>query len=180
MRSAVNIGTSTDREDPMTVSETDIATMPTEIDIAKLLVDLVKNQDQVAQKWLEFLIAIEAGLAVALGFSIRPIPLASGVNPTELQQLFSNIQLSVLPLFGILFAAALTRIVVRERQWQSFYVARVTALPTLKDKIFPSEKGNPSLSVSKQNWGKISHIVVALGICISVAWIVVGVTIWRK
>lgn len=128
--------------------------------IGRYLVDLVMNQDQVSQRWVQFLITIEAGLAVALGF------LWGKEKPN-----LPGVVLYLIPPIGIFVAGALTWIVVRERKWQAWYVARFNMLPW-GDKVFPYDKGNKG-PVRSQPMGRIGQIVFGLGILIAVAWIAV-------
>jgi hypothetical protein len=128
-------------------------------EIGGWLVDLIKNQDQVGQKWIEFLIAIETGLVVALGFLVRTPP-AQSLRPL----------LYMIPGLGILAALALTLIVVRERQWQAWYVGRFNDLPPYKGKVFPTDK----CSIGTQALGCISWIVILFSCVIALGWVVVA------
>ena len=145
--------------------------------LGEFLVDLIKNQDHVAHKWLEFLITIEAGLAVALGFLLRPV---DGMNPQQQvvqQQVLPHAALYLIPAIGIVVALALTWIVVRERKWQNWYVARFNALSCFEDRVFPKGKGDPNQPVDSQPVGRISQIVIVLTVLISLAWVAVLWTI---
>ncbi|MFH0870949.1 MAG: hypothetical protein V1878_00435 [bacterium] len=128
-------------------------------EIGGWLVDLIKNQDQVGQKWIEFLIAIETGLVVALGFLVRTPPT---------QPLF-QLLLYLIPMSGILAALALTGIVVRERKWQAWYVERFNDLSSYKGKVFPTVR----CSIGAQPWGRISWIVILFSCAIALAWVLV-------
>jgi hypothetical protein len=139
------------------------------IDAPRYLIDLNMNQDQVAHKWLEFLITIEAGLAVAFAFLLRP-----GEGGGTKSLLHSALYL--IGAIGVFVAVALTWIVVRERKWQSWYVARFNALSGCRDLIFPMERGNAD-RVGNQPLGRISQIVIALGVCIVAAWVIVLLSI---
>ena len=134
---------------------------PQDSELAKYLVDLIVNQDHVALKWLQFLITIEAGLVVALGFLLKP---GSGASPV---QSFLRVAVYVIPLIGIAIALALTWIVVRERKWQAWYVARFNGLTGYNGKVFPSDKGSTSAPVGP----RISQIVIGLCILIILMWV---------
>ena|SRR5271157_1752290 len=131
-------------------------------DLGKYLIDLIANQDHVGLKWLQFLITIEAGLVVAFGFLVKPSDTA--------RQLLPRFMVYVIPVVGFAVALALTWIVIRERKWQAWYVGRFNALPEYKDKVFPSDKSSGN-TVSAQPLGRISQIVICLGVLIMLAWI---------
>jgi len=138
-----------------------------EMKFAEYLVNLIVNQDHVALKWLQFLITIEAGLVVALSFLLRP----------ESHQIL-RFAIYAIPMIGIFVAVALTLIVIRERQWQSFFVNRFNALRGCEGKVFPPGKGTDG-TVSGQPWGHISMITLGLAVIIILIWIVVFCSLWR-
>ena len=131
--------------------------------LGEFLVDLIKNQDHVAHKWLEFLISIEVGLAVALGFLLR---FGGGKNAV-----LSNVALYLIPAIGIAVALALTWIVIRERKWQAWFVTRFNVLPGFEGRVFPLDKGDPTKTVGSQPVGRISQIVFILAFLISLGWV---------
>jgi len=143
----------------------------TPLDLARYLVDLNMNQDQVAQKWLEFLITIEAGLAVASAFLLRP---GEGNTARSLPPG----ALVLVAAFGIIVAIALTWIVVRERKWQGLYAGLFNEIPGCHGKVFPVERGNIG-PVGNQPLDRISQIIIGLGAFIVASWIVVIVSVWR-
>ncbi len=137
----------------------------------KWLVDLIINQDQVGQKWIEFLITIEAGLVVALGFLMRPTEGTNAQSGTVIKGP-PHATLYLIPAIGILVAISLTWIVVRERKWQTWYVARFNLQPGCANNVFPVDKGKDG-PVASQPLGRISEIIIGLGIIIFLMWIAV-------
>jgi hypothetical protein len=153
---------------------------PSEVELAKLLVDLVKNQDLVAQKWLEFLVLTQSGLAVALGFLARPQATTSGSVDNAYSRLAADTPLLLIPILGIVFAIALAFIVIRERQWQSYYVRRATALSSIRGRIFPVNKDDAKSPPAGQPWGVISRLVVGLAFVLVSVWVAVLLALWAR
>ncbi len=77
--------------------------------------------------------------------------------------------LYLIPVIAIAIAVALTWIVVRERQWQMWYVARFNDLQSNQGTVFPIE-GDAKYPIGSQPAGYISRIVIWLGIIVSGAW----------
>jgi hypothetical protein len=145
----------------------------TEHETPKFLIDLIINQDQVTQKWVEFLIVIQAGLVVMLGFLVRPTdtPTVAG------QKLPPHAALYAIPVLGILVALAIGWIVIRERKWTSWYISRFNDLPGFSGEVFPDKRNNSSKnSVKAHGIGGTGRIVTGLAILISLGWI--GVILW--
>jgi hypothetical protein len=150
----------------------------TENETPKFLIDLIINQDQVTQKWVEFLIAIQAGLVVVLGFLIRPAD-----TPHPGQQSPPHAALYVISGMGILIAVAIAWIVFRERKWTAWYVNRFNKLPQLTDKVFPSRSDNKKYKTTSdeftaQKSGRTSRIITGLAVLLSLGWI--AVILWAK
>jgi hypothetical protein len=153
--------------------------MPTtDNETPKLLIDLIINQDQVTQKWIEFLIAIQAGLVVVLGFLIRP------TSPTQPGQVSPpHATLYVIPAIGILIAAAIAWIVYRERKWTGWYVNRFNKLSDLTDKVFPSQANNTQYESASQEFkaqpgGRTSQIITGLAVLLCFGWFAVILWTW--
>jgi len=104
-------------------------------DGGELLVDLIINQDHVAQQWLQVFLTIQAGLAVGLGFILR---LSGEGQPPPVGLI--RLSAALVPFLGILSAIGITMIVVRERKWQAWYVACFNDLPGKLPRMFPKEK----------------------------------------
>jgi hypothetical protein len=150
----------------------------TDNETSKFLIDLIINQDQVTQKWIEFLIAIQAGLVVVLGFLIRP------TTPTQLGQVSPpHATLYVISAIGIFIAAAIAWIVHRERKWTGWYVNRFNKLPDLTDKVFPSQANNKQYESASQEFqaqpaGRTSQIITGLAILLCSGWF--AVILWAR
>jgi hypothetical protein len=135
----------------------------------RLLVDLIINQDQVTQKWVEFLIAIQAGLVVVLGFLIRPTDTAQTG-----QAVVPHAGLYIIPVMGILTGCAIAWIVCRERKWTAWYVSRFNALDKLGEQVFPrhgclgDEKEFDALPS-----GRTSKVITGLVGFLLLGWIVI-------
>ena len=126
------------------------------------------------------MIAIEAGLAVAFSFLLRPaLDLTQRQVPVN-QQFMAQIAVYEIPILGMFFAFALARIVIRERKWQSYFVGKLGELPSIDRRLFPEGKGDGRLSVSNQRWGYISRTVALLAAVISAVWAVTIVAIFLR
>jgi hypothetical protein len=134
----------------------------TENETPKFLIDLIINQDQVTQKWVEFLIAIQAGLVVVLGYLLR-----SSETRTQGQSSLPHAAFYLIPAIGILTTIAISLIIIRERQWTAWYVDRFNKLPGCKDDVFPTQSGQVG-----SKYLRLSSIVGGLAIVISLGWVV--------
>ena len=126
------------------------------------------------------MIAIEAGLAVALGFMLRTSSNSGSGQQVAVQQFTLQAPLYLLPVLGIIVAVAISTIVIRERKWQSYYVGQVTALKTLNGRLFPVDKDDGGKPVSDQGWSYISKVVAGLSVAICASWLIAGLAIWLK
>lgn len=127
------------------------------------IVALITNQDHVSQKWIEFLILVESGLFVAFGF----------LEKSDDQEFFvlnplSNIAILLIPILGIVVAHFLTQIIVRERNWQIWYVEQFRKLPVTSKTLFPDSKEIAEFLKDRSN-GFISDKVLTM------SWIIIGV-----
>ena len=139
-------------------------------DHAKHLIQLVVNQDQVTQNWIRFLITVEAGLAVGLGFILQ---LSDDEQPL---QWFAPVVSILIPLLGCAVGVIVCLIVRRERRWASWFVQRFNALPGYAGKVFPTTQAE----VRKQQAGFMSTAVFFLAALIVLAWLLVGYALWSR
>ena len=146
------------QEERSSTGSTDSATN----EAARHLVSLITNQDQVTKTWVQFLITVEAGLVVAFAFLMK----SEGNGPFP--DWFIQTGSSLIPAAGILFAIVLTLIIIRERQWQSWYVQRFTSLPNLSlSEIFPVE----GQLVRAQPIGYISWVIIIVAALCAAGWL---------
>ncbi len=139
--------------------------------IGRYLIDKIIHEDDLTQKWIEFLIAVEAGLGVAFGFLARPgqgTPAQEGIPPLVLHG-----ALCLIAFLGILAALFLTKLAVEDQQWQGWYVAQFNALPGFKGRVFPEDRGKLGVSPKGQPYGSFSRTIIWLGATIGGAWLVV-------
>jgi hypothetical protein len=128
---------------------------------AKYLIDLIINQDHVAQNWIKFLLGIESALAVAHWILAKSAAEACAFHG------FGLVALSILtPFFGIAAAVTITKIVVHERKWQAWYVNRFVELSQSPDSVFPSKPG----LVRGQPEGYISSVLRNLSAVVVGGW----------
>jgi uncharacterized membrane protein YhdT len=135
------------------------------------LIQLIVNQDETAQAWLRFFFTIESALAAAFLFVIT-----SGERIPSAPRWFAPAMCLLIPLFGIGITRALMRIVLRQNQWQIWFIRRFNALPGHADKVFPASIGRDG-PVEVQPDGHVSRIMRNLGRWISLAWIVVALLV---
>jgi hypothetical protein len=138
-------------------------------EVSKMLVDLVMNQDHVAQNWIKFLITIEAGLAIAFAFAFGRV----------LPNWFQTLAILVIPVMGSALAISLTFIVVRERQWQNHYINKFNAVAGLSGVVFPTKADDLGSEVGKTGFGAISWSVIFLVAVITLAWSTAFVVAWK-
>jgi hypothetical protein len=156
----------------MDMSENGNITQPTEL--PRLLVDLIINEDQVAQKWVEFLITIQAGLAVALAFLVRSSETLPGGQLVQSSKV-PHAAIYLIAGVGFLVSIGITWMVVRERKWTAWYVHRFNQLPGCHGNVFPADQPVPK-SVGSVPLGRFSQIAVGLGSIICLAW--VAIMLW--
>jgi hypothetical protein len=130
-------------------------------DFSRFLVDLIINQDHVAQNWIKFFVTIEAGLAVAFAFAFGQL----------LPAWFQRLAILLIPIMAIALAISLTLIVVRERQWQNLYIKKFNDLPGHSGLVFPVEADELGSEVGKPSYGTISWTVMFLAGVIISAWL---------
>ena|SRR6266571_4293134 len=144
-------------------------------DWAAHLVELIINQDEIAQGWIKFLITIEAGLAVGLGFVLK----IGGEKPGLLEQRFAPWAMGLIPFFGIAAALILCSIILRERKCQAAYVKKFRQLqgvepPGTLTELFPTNQ-----DINDQGIGFISSRVIALTVAIAIGWVIVFIALVR-
>jgi len=135
------------------------------------LVDLVINQDHIAQNFLKFMLTVESALVVAFAFFLRLGP--GQISGQELSHLRS-LAIWLIPVMGIIVAITLTVIIIYERKFQSLYVDKFNRLPGHCDHVFP--KDHPYKSpANKMHLGRVDIAVIVLGILTVLAW---GFFLW--
>ncbi len=144
-------------------------------DWAAHLVDLIINQDQVAQGWVKFLISIEAALAVGLGFVLK----IGAEKPGLLEQRFAPWAMSLIPFFGVVAAIVLCMIIVRERKCQAAYVQKFRQLqgietPGKLGELFPTNQ-----DINAQGLGFISSRIMAFTTLIALGWVIAFIALVR-
>jgi hypothetical protein len=142
-------------------------------DWAVHLVDLIINQDQVAQGWVKFLISIEAALAVGLGFVLK----IGGEKPGFLEQRFAPWAMGLIPFFGVVAAIILCMIIVRERKCQAAYVQKFRQFqgvepPGRLAELFPTNE-----DINTQGLGFISSRIMAFTTLIALGWVIVFIAL---
>jgi Ca2+/Na+ antiporter len=133
----------------------------TQTDSAAHLISLVTNQDQVVHNWVQLLVGVQAGLAVAVGFLLKP-----GDGTVEIPW-FAVV---AVPVLGIIAAIALVTIIVHEQKWQVWFAQRFTKLPGLPQ-VFPDYPAHAA-NVSDIPLTFIGKVVVAFGTVVSALWLV--------
>lgn len=126
------------------------------------LVDLVINQDHVAQGWLKFEMTLQAGLIVSLSYLLS---LSSAENLRNFGCL--------IPAIGVISTIFLTVVCIHERKWQAFYMHRyheVIGNPTLG--CFPKDSYT-SNAISRQKIDRIGWSIIALNAAITIVWLYV-------
>jgi hypothetical protein len=137
------------------------------------LVHLIINQDTTSQEWMKFFFTIQSALAAAYLF---------GINVVDKLQWapgwFTPAISFIIPFLGIVFARSLTRIVVRQNQWQSWFIQKYNALPGNTGAVFPLDDGR-IVPVPDQPDGYATVIVRRLNRFVIFAWTVIALmSIW--
>ncbi len=145
--------------------------------ILEQLVLLIINQDKIAANWVRFLIATESALAVAFAgianyYSIK--------NQAAGGDILVLLPISVV---GIIVTSKFSKIIIRERQWQKWYVQQVQLLTPNSSPIYSCLVGEPKtkvddfpageISTQLSNmtslisglWWLISFVILVLGVC---------------
>jgi hypothetical protein len=135
------------------------------------LIQMIIDQDETAQGWLRFFFTIESALAAAFLFLIT-----SADRFPAAPRWFTPAMCLVIPLLGIVLTRALMRIVLRQNQWQIFFIRRYNAIPGNAEKVFPSGIGQEG-GVEGQPDGYVSRIVRNFGRWITAAWIVIALIV---
>jgi hypothetical protein len=130
------------------------------------LVHLIINQDTTSQEWMKFFFTIQSALAAAYLFGINVVDRLQWAP-----RWFTPAISFIIPFLGIIFARSLTRIVVRQNQWQAWFIQKYNALPGNADSVFPKDD-KPIVSVSDQPDGYATTIVRRLGRFIVFTWTV--------
>jgi hypothetical protein len=140
-------------------------------ELGRYLIDVILHEDTLCQKWIEFLIAVEAALVVALGFLLR-----STTESTAIQKVTSPVVqggVYMIPLIGILAAWILTRLALLSQRWIGWYVSRFDALPDFEEKVFPKGRGKPGFPDIRGSLDSYGGTIRWLGWIIEAGWMVV-------
>lgn len=130
------------------------------------LVHLIINQDTTSQEWMKFFFTIQSALAAAYLFGLNIIDRLQWAP-----RWFTPAISFIIPFLGIVFAMSLTSIVVRQNQWQAWFIQKYNALPGNADAVFPKDN-KPIVSVGDQPDGFATRIVRRLERFIVFTWTV--------
>lgn len=131
------------------------------------LVNLIINQDHVAQNFLKFMLSAEIALVVAFSFFIRPVMQPDG---TVVSMSLASTAMWLIPAMGVIVAILLTLIVLYEKRWQFWYVLKFNELPQRCERIFPL---NPVKSpASKMLLDIVDKAIRVLGLVIIIGWLI--------
>jgi len=151
--------------------------MPNENKIAGLeqLVSLIINQDHVANGWLKFLLTIESALVISFAYLVNFL----ADKDIGFHILLYCLIIAILPAFGIISIRLLNKIIIRELNWQKFWVDGIRALDSDFPRIYSSfredEKRTESVGESPQ--GYISKVVNKFSISIIFFWFVIYILV---
>jgi hypothetical protein len=132
------------------------------------LIHLIINQDTTSQEWMKFFFTIQSALAAAYLFGINIIDRLQWAP-----RWFTPAISFIIPFLGVVFARSLTRLVVRQNQWQAWFIQKYNALPGNSGHVFP-EDDRPVFPVPNQPDGYATRIVRRLGRSIMFAWTVIA------
>jgi hypothetical protein len=130
------------------------------------LIQLIINQDTTAQEWMKFFFTIQSALAAAYLFGLNVIDKLQWAP-----RWFTPAISFIIPFLGIVFARSLTRIVVRQNQWQAWFIQKYNAMPDNTGVVFPRDD-SPEHPVSHQPDGYATVIVRRLNRFIIFTWTV--------
>jgi hypothetical protein len=130
-------------------------------DEVKHLVDLIINQDHVAQGWLKFQVTVQTGLMLALSYMLKD------GNILTRYPFF----IFIISSFGIIITIFLTSICIHERKWQSFYVSRYNQFKKT-EQIFLFPQSNER-GINDQKIGRLGWKIIYLNMFICLSWIVI-------
>jgi hypothetical protein len=128
------------------------------------LIHLIINQDTTSQEWMKFFFTIQSALAAAYLFGINVVDRLQWAP-----RWFTPAISLIIPFLGIVFARSLTRIVVRQNQWQAWFIQKYDALPGNAGMVFPRDDSAP-MPVGQQPDGYATTIVRRLGRFIIFTW----------
>ena len=136
----------------------------TEPDHGGQLIHLIINQDTTSQEWMKFFFTIQSALAAAYLFGLNVIDRLQWAP-----HWFTPTISLIIPFLGIVFARSLTRIVVRQNQWQSWFIQKYNAMPGNAGQVFP-EDDRPIYPVREQPDGYATTIIRRLNRFVIFAW----------
>ena len=115
---------------------------------------------------MKFFFTIQSALAAAYLFGINIVDRLQWAP-----RWFTPAISFIIPFLGIIFARSLTRIVVRQNQWQAWFIQKYNTLPGNTDTVFPKDD-SPVVPVPDQPDGYATKIVRRLGRFIILTWTV--------
>ena len=130
------------------------------------LIHLIINQDTTAQEWMKFFFTIQSALAAAYLFGLNIIDKLQWAP-----RWFTPAISFIIPFLGIIFARSLTKIVVRQNQWQAWFIQKYNAMPGNAGVVFPRDD-SPEHPVARQPDGYATIIVRRLNRFIIFTWTV--------
>ena len=151
--------------------ETDAPPLATGTDHGAHLIRLIVNQDDASHSWLRFFFTIESALAAAFLLVVNITERIPGAP-----RWFAPAMSLIIPLLGIVFTRALMRIVLRQNQWQIWFIRKFNAMPGNAEKVFPDGIGRNG-PVEQQPHGYVSRIVRNLGRWITFAWLIIALLV---
>lgn len=133
---------------------------------AQHVVTLLLDCGTSARRWMEFYVAIQSGLAVGAGAAIG----FWSTQPGEHAVVF-GITLLALCFFAIAVCATITQIVLREHQWQTWFVGRFEAINRgdRAQHIYPRPEDGPV--ISSNSVGHIGATVRRLNRIVVCGWL---------
>jgi hypothetical protein len=130
------------------------------------LIHLIINQDTTSQEWMKFFFTIQSALAAAYLFGLNVVDRLQWAP-----RWFTPAISFIIPFLGIVFARSLTRIVVRQNQWQAWFIQKYNTLPGNTGMVFPQDD-SATMPVADQPDGYATKIVRRLGRFIIFTWTV--------
>lgn len=127
-------------------------------DCKSFLVKLIIDQGHVYQGWVKFLILIESGLFMSLGFILK-------IQETVIPIQVLHICFLAIPIFGIFVVWVLRAIIFREKRWQNYYVSQFAVL---NPDVFPKKD-----VIKEQKIGYISRIIKIITRFLVIGWVII-------
>jgi hypothetical protein len=137
---------------------------------AEHLVRLLMAQETRVHAWFKYLIGVEGAMVLILALILRPVELGQPLDPgLRLVASFG------IPLFGVLFAVAMARIIVIEQRWAGWYAQRLKN-PKLSPTVMPG-----AADLARQGAGSVGRLAIALAVLLVLGWIAIAGALapWR-